>query len=174
MSIGWIDLSIIFQQLIVFGRFQIRIMSNGWRMNSAEWKSNLNIALNANRSLNGTCSAGVECAPLIDELASTSLRESPLSKFRPPSLCFGECGGLRYLYTGHGEKCDFIAEAAGTTVSAGRLQGKQCWMSGPDPVTTCYPRKLHRSISEPVGTLREFMRDKISGEDIRNVRCLTD
>lgn len=183
MSIGWIDLNdYSFNSLLFLERFQIRIMlqSNGWRMNSAEWKSNLSIAINANPVvkwyLQRRCP---ECAPLIDELASGEFAGVSAEQIRAAEVYVLASVEDFVIYTTPevmAEKCDFIsgwskerlfqlADFTGKTVlDVGAGSGRLAFAAA-EKAAWVYA-------SEPVGTLREFMRDKISGEDIRNVRVL--
>lgn len=183
MPLGWInpnDYS--FNSFLFLERFQIRIMlySAGWRVNSDKWKKSMGIALGANPVvrwyLEQRCP---ECASLIAELTVNVPAAIDMEQIRAAEV-YAMAGVEDFVvYTTPkvmAEKCDFIrgwskerlfelADLTGKTVldigaGSGRLTfaaaEKAAWVYA----------------SEPVGTLREFMRDKIVSEGIKNVRVL--
>jgi len=183
MPLGWINTSdYSFNCFLLMERFQIRIMLNsaGWRIDSSDWKRSMGIALNANSVvkwyLERRCP---ECAHLIAELAANAPATTDPKQIRAAEI-YAMAGVEDFVvYTTPevmAEKCDFIrgwrkerlfelADLTGKTVldigaGSGRLTfaaaEKAAWVYA----------------SEPVGTLREFMRDKIKSEGIANVRVL--
>ncbi|NLM62508.1 MAG: class I SAM-dependent methyltransferase [Clostridiales bacterium] len=183
MSLGWIDpKDYSFNSLLLLERFQIQIMlqSNGWRVNRDEWRQNMGIALKANPSvewyLKHRCP---ECASMIDKLLLEAPNVSEPAQVRNAEVYVMSSIEDFIIYTTPevmAEKCDFIrgwskerlfrlADFDGKVVldigaGSGRLTfaaaEKAAWVYA----------------SEPVGTLREFMRDKIAREGISNVRVL--
>lgn len=183
MSKGWInpdDYS--FNSFLLLERFQIRIMlrSTGWRVNSDEWKKSMGIALAANPAvrwyLEKRCP---ECASLTAELTANVPAAIDAGQIRAAEV-YAMLGVEDFIvYTTPevmAEKCDFIrgwskerlfelADLTGKTVlDVGAGSGRLTFAAA-EKAAWVYA-------SEPVGTLREFMRDKIAREGIKNVRVL--
>jgi hypothetical protein len=183
LGIGWIDTNdYSFNCFLLLERFQIRIMlqSCGWCVNSDEWKRYMGIALNANPTimwyLMKRCP---ECAPLISELAANAPAASDARQIREAEGYIMASVEDFVIYTTPevmAEKCDFIrgwkkgrlfelAEFTGKTVlDVGAGSGRLTFAAA-EKAAWVYA-------SEPVGTLREFMRDSIAREGLRNVRVL--
>lgn len=183
MSLGWInpnDYS--FNCFLLLERFQIRIMlnSSGWRVDSEEWKKNMGIALNANPAIKWYLQRRCpECAPVINELVSSAPSVTGAEQIRSAEIYVMAGVEDFVVYTTPevmAEKCDFIrgwskerlfqfADLTGKVVlDAGAGSGRLTFAAA-EKAAWVYA-------SEPVGTLREFMRDKIKNEGISNVRVL--
>ena len=183
MQLGWInpnDYS--FNCFLLLERFQIRIMlqSAGWRVNSDGWKRNMGIALGANPAvkwyLEQRCP---ECASLISELIASAPAVTGTKQIRAAEV-YAMAGVEDFVvYTTPevmAEKCDFIrgwskerlfelAELTDKTVlDVGAGSGRLTFAAAEEAAWVY--------ASEPVGTLREFMLDKIAHEGIKNVRVL--
>ena len=183
MSLGWIDPNdYSFHSFLLLERFQIRIMlrSAGWRVNGEEWKKCMGIALNANPAvrwyLERRCP---ECASLIAELVANAPAIDDVKQIRSAEV-YAMSGVEDFVvYTTPevmAEKCDFIrgwsrehlfelTDLTGKTVlDVGAGSGRLTFAAA-EKAAWVYA-------SEPVGTLREFMRDKIISEGIQNIRVL--
>ena len=183
MSLNWInpnDYS--FNSLLLMERFQIRLMmhSCGWYCDNEEFKRNMGIALNANPAVKWYLSHRCpECASLVEEMAKNVPVVTDAEQIRNAETFILLNVEDFTIYTTPelmAEQCDFIRgwnkerlfELADLTdkivldvgAGSGRLTfaaaEKSAWVYA----------------SEPVGTLREFMRDKIARENIKNVRVL--
>ncbi len=183
MSLNWInpkDYS--FNSFLLLERFQIRLMleANGWLSNKAKWRESMGMALNANPAVKWyfihRCP---ECAPLVEELAAKS--PSPLNgdQIREDEEYTLQSVEDFTIYTtpeAMARQCDFIrgwnkerlfelADLSGKVVlDVGAGSGRLTFAAA--------ERAEWVYAVEPVGTLREFMRDKIKREGIRNVRVL--
>ncbi|MFA7099726.1 MAG: class I SAM-dependent methyltransferase [Eubacteriales bacterium] len=183
MPLGWINPNeYSFNCFLLLERFQIRIMlgSSGWRVDSEEWKKNIGIALKANPAvkwyLQQRCP---ECSAMIAELALNAPAVTDTEQIRSAEL-YAMAGVEDFIVytTPHvmAEKCDFIrgwskerlyqlADLSGKTVlDVGAGSGRLTFAAA-EKAAWVYA-------SEPVGTLREYMRDKINSERIANVRVL--
>ncbi len=183
MLLNWInpeDYS--FNSFLLLERFQIRLMldAGGWGKDKDKWRHSFGIALRANPVVMWYLAQRCpERSSFIEELAQKTADVSDEAEIRK-----SEAYALRsvedfIIYTTPtvmAEKCDFIlgweekrlfdlCDFANKTVldvgaGSGRLSfaaaKKAAWVYA----------------SEPVGTLREFMRDKIAAENIKNVRVL--
>ena len=183
MSIGWInpnDYS--FNCFLLMERFQIRLMlkSGGWWVDMDEWKKSMGIALAANPAvrwyLEKRCP---ECASQIAELCANAPAVMDAEQIRAAEV-YAMSGVEDFVvYTTPevmAEKCDFIrgwskerlfefVDLTGKTVlDVGAGSGRLTFAAA-EKAAWVYA-------SEPVGTLREFMRDKIAREGIKNVRVL--
>jgi len=183
MALGWINSKdYCFNNFLLRERFQIRLMMNagGWRNDKTKWRYSMGVALNANPAvmwyLKQRCP---ECAALVDEIAANAPTLTNVMEIRAAEEYALESVEDHVIYTTPermAEQCDFIrgwnkerlfelTNLTGKIVldvaaGSGRLSfaaaEKAAW------VYAC----------EPVGTLREYMRDKIAKEGIRNVRVL--
>ena len=171
-----------FNSFLLMERFQICLMmkSGSWCNENAEWRRSMGIALNANPAvmwyLKHRCP---ECTSIIDELVANAPQIEEAEQIRKAEIYVLASVEDFVIYTTPevmAEKCDFIrgwnkqhlfslADLTGKTVldigaGSGRLTfaaaEKAAWVYA----------------SEPVGTLREFMRETIVNQDIKNVRVL--
>jgi len=179
MALGWInpeDYS--FNSFLLLERFQIHMMFRPGR--DEKWRRRMGIALNANPAvkwyLEHRCPAR---ASIIAQIAAEAPANPSARKIRKSEVYALASVEDFIIYTTPevmAEQCDFIrgwskerlfslADLTGKTIldigaGSGRLTfaaaEKAAWVYA----------------SEPVGTLREFMRDKIAREGIANVRVL--
>lgn len=171
-----------FQSFLLLERFQIQLMmrEGGWFCDKAKWRSSMGIALAANPAVlwyfMHRCP---ECAALIQELVQNAPAPENAAQVRSAEVC--ALAGVEDFITYTtpevmAQRCDFIlgwskqrlfalADLAGKTVlDVGAGSGRLAFAAA-EKAAWVYA-------SEPVGTLREFMRDKIAREGIRNVRVL--
>jgi 2-polyprenyl-3-methyl-5-hydroxy-6-metoxy-1,4-benzoquinol methylase len=183
MSLNWIDPEeYSFNSFLLLERFQIRLMmeSGGWRNEKEEWRRNMGAALNANPAVKWYFTRRCpECIPIITELTANAPHVTDAEQVRQTEVYALISVEDFTVYTTPevmAEKCDFIrgwskerlfelADFTGKTVlDVG---------AGPGRLTFAAAEKAAWVYtSEPVGTLREFMRDKISKEGIKNIRVL--
>ena len=183
MGLGWInpeDYS--FNSFLLMERFQIRFMmeSGGWRNNKDEWKRSMGAALNAHPAVawyfKRRCP---ECTALVDEImagAPTLTDAAEIRKSEVYALISVEDFTIYTTTEKMAANCDFIrgwnkerlfalADLTGKTVlDVGAGSGRLAFAAA-EKAAWVYA-------SEPVGTLREFMREKIKREGIKNVRVL--
>lgn len=183
MFLNWINPEeYSFNSFLLIERFQIRLMMelSGWRNEKAEWKYNMGVALNANPAvmwcLMRRCP---ECASIIAELTASVPEVRDSEQIRSAEIYALASVEDFTVYTTPevmAEKCDFIrgwnkehlfglADLIGKIVlDVGAGSGRLTFAAA-EKAAWVYA-------SEPVGTLREFMRDKIAKESIQNVRIL--
>ena len=183
MGLGWInpeDYS--FNSFLLLERFQIRLMmdSGGWRNNKEEWRHSMGVALKANPAVmwyfKKRCP---ECSSLIDEITSTSPMLDDLAEVRKAEVYALASVEDFTIYTTPelmAANCDFISGwrkdrlydlvdlTNKTVLDVGAGSGRLTFAAA-EKAAWVYA-------SEPVGTLREFMRDKIASENIMNIRVL--
>ena len=183
MALNWInpeDYS--FNSFLLLERFQIRLMmeAGGWRNEKEEWLYCMGAALNANPAvmwyLKRRCP---ECAALVDEVAANAPALTDAAEVRKAEIYALASVEDFTVYTTPeimADNCDFIrgwskdrlyelADLTGkTALDVGAGSGRLTFAAA-EKAAWVYA-------SEPVGTLREFMRDKIAREGIQNVRVL--
>jgi len=183
MSFRWIkpeDYS--FNSFLLLERFQIATMMNsgGWRNEKAEWRHNMGVALNANPAvkwyLERRCP---ECATIIADIANNAPVVTDAKMVRDAEMYALASVEDFTIYTTPelmAEQCDFIrgwskerlfelVDLTGKTVlDVGAGSGRLTFAAA-EKAAWVYA-------SEPVGTLREFMRKKIAQEGIKNIRVL--
>ncbi|MCL2629058.1 MAG: class I SAM-dependent methyltransferase [Oscillospiraceae bacterium] len=183
MSFNWInpnDYS--FASFLLLERFQIRLMmgSCGWFSDKKLWKTNMGIALNANPVVKWYLARrSPESAELITELCKDAPAVTDEDEIRNAEIFTLQSVEDFVIHTTPehmSAKCDYIkgwseerlfdlADFSDKTVlDVGAGSGRLTFAVA-DIAKWVYA-------SEPVGTLREFMRDKVEKEDIKNIRIL--
>ena len=171
-----------FNSFLLLERFQIALMmkSGGWRNDNTEWKRSMGIALAANPAvrwyLEKRCP---EAVSIISELVNNAPPTTDTGQVRAAELYTLESVEDFTIYTTPelmGDRCDFIrgwdkrhlfelADLRGKIVlDVGAGSGRLTFAAA-EKAAWVYA-------SEPVGTLREYMRDKIKADGIKNVRVL--
>jgi len=179
MGFGWIKPEeYSFHSLLLFERFQISYMFRPGRED--KWRRHMGIALNANPAvkwyLERRCP---ERAGIIAQIAAEAPVTENARKIREAEVYVIESAEDFMIYTtpeAMAERCDFIrgwnkqrlfslADFTGKTVlDVGAGSGRLTFAAA--------EKAMWVYASEPAGTLREFMREKIARENIRNVRVL--
>ena len=171
-----------FNSFLLLERFQIALMFEhcAWSRDKAHWKHNMGIALKANPAVKwyfeNSCP---EYASVITELANNASTDTDAIQIRDAEIYILASVEDFITYTTPvvmDEKCDFIRgwdkERLFELVD---LQGKVVLDVGAGSGRLTFAAAEKASCvyaSEPVGTLREYMRDKIKTEGIKNVRVL--
>ncbi|MCL2003570.1 MAG: class I SAM-dependent methyltransferase [Oscillospiraceae bacterium] len=183
MSLNWINPEeYSFNSFLLLERFQIRSMMNsgGWRNDKAEWRYSMGVALNANPAvkwyLKRRCP---ECAALVDEIAANAPALTDAAEIRKAEVYALVSVEDFTIYTTPEKmaaNCDFIRGwnkerlfsltdlTSKTVLDVGAGSGRLAFAAA-EKAAWVYA-------SEPVGTMREFMREKIARENIKNVRVL--
>ena len=183
MALGWInpeDYS--FNSFLLLERFQIYLMMNliSQRADRTEWRSSMAIALGANPAVKEyfvrRCP---ECVSQINEIASSAPLNTDCLEVRKAEIyCLASMEDFTIYTTPEvmAEQCDFIrgwskarlfelADLSGKVVlDVGAGSGRLTFAAA-EKAAWVYA-------SEPVGTLREFIREKCANEGIGNVRVL--
>ena len=180
LQLNWIDpKAYSLNSLLLFERFQIRLMLVGYR-SDAQWKENMGIALNANPAVRWYLAHRCpECASVVDALTAQAPAESDSARIRAAEeYVLGSVEDF-VMYTTPEKmetNCDFIrgwqkerlfeaVDLTGKTVlDVGAGSGRLTFAAA-EKAAWVYA-------SEPVETLRAFMREKSEREGIRNVRVL--
>ena len=182
MGLNWIDANdYSFNAFLLLERFQIKMMtdSKGWRNEDEKWTRSMGIALAANPAVKWYLARRCpECAEAIESLAANAppASEKEIREAEVYALASVEDFTVYTTPEVMAEKCDFIrgwnkerlfslADFANKIVlDVGAGSGRLTFAAA-EKAAFVYA-------SEPVGTLREFMRDKIKREQIKNVRVL--
>lgn len=183
MALNWIDPNdYSFNAFLLMERFQIRLMMDAgvWRNDHEEWKRSMGVALNANPGVRWYFARRCpECVPVLEQLTANAPTNADAEEVRRAEVYALQSVEDFTVYTTPevmAEKCDFIrgwnkerlfelADFTGKTVlDVGAGSGRLTFAAA-EKAAWVYA-------SEPVGTLREFMRDKIAAEGIQNVRVL--
>ena len=183
MFLNWINPEdYAFNSFLLFEQFQIRLMmeTGGWRNNKAEWRRCMGIALNANPAVawyfQTLCP---ECSDLISEIKIDAPKLTDAKEIRKAEIYALASVEDFTIYTTPelmAEQCDFIRgwnkkhlfELAELTdkivLDVGAGSGRLTFAAA-EKAAWVYA-------SEPVGTMRKFMRKKCIGEGIKNIRVL--
>ncbi|MDR0964590.1 MAG: class I SAM-dependent methyltransferase [Clostridium sp.] len=181
MALGWInpnDYS--FESLLLFEQFQIRIMlySSGWRIDNEKWRRYMGVALYANPAvawyLKKRCP---ECADIVDALMVDAKAETDPVVIRAAEVYVLSGVEDFVIYTTPermDSACDFIYawdksrlfEMADfdskTVLDCGSGSGRLAFAAA--------EKAKFVVASEPVGTLREYLREKIARDGITNIK----
>ena len=183
MSLDWIkpeDFS--FNSFLLMDRFQIKLMfqSNGWRNSKAEWRQCMGIALNANPAVKWFFEHKCpEARAVINKIVTEeNVNDDPIEIRKAEVYTLGSVEDF-IIYTKPelmDKSCDFIyawekrrllemADFSGKTVlDVGSGSGRLTFAAA-EQAEWVYS-------SEPVDSLREYLRDKIKRESIRNIRVV--
>ena len=181
MGLGWINAEdYSFNSFLLLERFQIRVImdSGGWRNNKDEWRKSMGISLVANPAvkwyLEHKCP---DRADALNEIAANAPALTEPSEIRAAEVYALASVEDFIIYTTPevmAEKCDFICgwcekrlfELADftdkTVLDVGAGSGRLTFAAA--------QKAAWVYASEPVGTLREFMRAKAVREGVKNVR----
>jgi SAM-dependent methyltransferase len=183
MGLGWInpeDYS--FNSFLLMERFQIHLMmeSGSWRNDKDEWKISMGIALNANPAVKWYMEHKCpECAAVISELTANAPAAADIAAVRKAEVYALASVEDFTIYTRPGQmktNCDFIrgwnkerlyemTDFSGRVVlDVGAGSGRLTFAAA-EKAAWVYA-------SEPVDTLREYMRKIIAENKMGNVRVL--
>ncbi|HOG01252.1 MAG: putative methyltransferase YcgJ [Firmicutes bacterium ADurb.Bin248] len=178
MSFNWIDVEgFSFNALLLMERFQLRYMFESRREN-ANWRRNMGLALAGNPAVAWYVARRCpECAAIVEEIAASAPSGAGAAEIRAaevavlasvedftlytkPEIMDASCD---FIYGWNRERLFELADFADKTVlDVGSGSGRLAFAAA--------ERAKEVYASEPVGTLREYLRDKIKREGIRNVR----
>lgn len=183
LGLGWIDADdYSFNAFLLMERFQIAHMFNqsGWRNNNDEWKHNMGIALNANPAVKwyfiNRCP---ECTGIVEDLSKNAPNTTDLNEIRnaevyslasvedfivhtTPEVMFEKCDYIR----GWNKQrlFDLVDLNQKVVLDVGAGSGRLTFAAA-EKAKWVYA-------SEPVRTMREFIRDEIARKNIKNIRVL--
>ena len=181
MGLGWInpeDYS--FNSFLLMERFQIRLMmeSGGWRNNKDEWKYSMGVALNANPAVKWyLVNRCPECATVVHEITESTPRVTDMAEIRKaevyalastedfvthttPEVMETNC---QYIRDWDKERLYELAYFKDKTVlDVGAGSGRLTFAAA------ALAKEVYAS--EPVETMREFIRAKAKRERITNIR----
>jgi 2-polyprenyl-3-methyl-5-hydroxy-6-metoxy-1,4-benzoquinol methylase len=183
LGLGWINPEeYSFNSFLLMERFQIRLImrSGGWRNDKAEWRRCMGVALNANPAvrwfLERKCP---ECVDFVRDVAESAPALADPAEIRKAEVYALASAEDFVVYTTPevmAEKCDFIrgwsAErlyalvglAGKTVLDIGAGSGRLTFAAA-EKAAWVYA-------SEPVDTLREFMRGEAARRGLQNIRVL--
>lgn len=177
MALNWINVEeFSFLSFLLLEKFQIRLVFEN--RGREEWRGNMGVALRYNPSVKWyfvhRCP---ECAPVIEEIAAaapdglgaeeirraevyTLASAEDFVTYTRPEIMDTHCS---FIYGWNKERLFELADFAGKIVlDVGSGSGRLAFAAA--------ERAREVYASEPVGTLREYLRDKIAREGIGNVR----
>ncbi|MCL2771941.1 MAG: class I SAM-dependent methyltransferase [Oscillospiraceae bacterium] len=181
MGRGWIKAKeISFNCFLLFERFQIRGMFGSWKSEDKKWLQNMSVALKYNPAvkwyLQYKCP---ECSKFIEEVAAKSIGEVPPEEVRKAEIFVIDGVEDFVTYTKPeimDSNCDFIYAwdksrlfelvdfKDKTVLDVGSGSGRLAFAAAE------FAKEVYAS--EPVDTLREYLRDKIASENIKNMRVV--
>jgi SAM-dependent methyltransferase len=183
MALNWINPEeFSFNCFLLMDRFQIRLMmdSGGWRNNKAEWRQSMGVALNANPVVKWFFEHKCpECAAIVKEIADSAPVIMDVAEIRKAEIYTIISVEDFAIYTKPwimDNSCDFIkgwnkerlyemADFSGKIIlDVGSGSGRLTFAAA-EIAEWVYS-------SEPVDNLREYLRDKITKEGIKNVRVV--
>lgn len=177
MALNWIDVNdFSFNSFLLMERFQIRLICGNQRQE--EWRFNMGIALRYHPEVKWYFQHRCpECASVVEEIAAAAPEGLGTEELRRAELYALASAEDFVTYTrpeGMDTCCNFIrgwkkerlfelADFAGKTVlDVGSGSGRLAFAAA--------ERARQVYASEPVGTLREYLRDRIAREGIKNIR----
>lgn len=180
MSLNWIKPEeYSFNSFLLLERFQLAMMlkQEGWRNNKEEWRHAMGIALKANPAVawyfKHRCP---ECTAIVDNLIKNAPESSNIREAEMYALLSVEDFIIYTTPEEMAKKCDFIRGWSKERLfKIVDLEGKTVLDvgAGSGRLTFAAAEKAAQVYaSEPMGTLREFMRNKIAKEGIKNIRVL--
>ncbi len=182
LHLNWIDPEdYSFNSFLLLERFQIELMlrSGGWHGDKETWEKAMGVALRANPAVRWYLTRRCpECASIVEELtenappaAGEQIREAEkyvllsvedFTIYTTPEAMASHCDFIRGWSK---ERLFSLCDLSGKTVlDVGAGSGRLAFAAA-EKAAWVYA-------SEPVGTLREFMRDRIRRDGIKNVRVL--
>jgi SAM-dependent methyltransferase len=181
MALNWINPEeYSFNSFLLMERFQIRLMmqSGGWRNDKDEWRRGMGIALNANPAVKWYFERRCpECADIIKDLTANTPMVTDAAEIHKaevyvlasvedfvthttPEVMAANC---HYIKAWDKERLYEMADFNGKVVlDVGAGSGRLTFASA------AYAKEVYAT--EPVGTLREFIREKAARERIGNIR----
>lgn len=178
MPLGWIKVEdFSFNALLLFERFQIRLMMDNWN-NWDEARKHLGIALAYNPAVRWYLPARCpECAPFVESVVKDAPQGLTAEAVRRSEVFVMEATEDFVIYTQPAlmdTHCDFIyAWDEARLFEMADLTGKVVLDVGSGSGRLAFAAaKKARMVyaSEPVDMLREYLRDKIEREHITNLR----
>ena len=180
MPLNWIEPeNYSFNSFLLLERFQLAMMLEygGWRNDKEDWRKAMGIALKANPAIawyfKHRCP---ECTAIIDDIIKNAPEAGDIREAELYAMLSVEDFIIYTTPEVMAERCDFIrgwskerlfeiVELDGKTVlDVGAGSGRLTFAAA-EKAAWVYA-------SEPVGTLREFIRSKSAKEGIRNIRVL--
>jgi SAM-dependent methyltransferase len=177
MALGWINLEdYAFNSFLLLERFQIHMMFRPGR--DDKWRRSMGIALNANPAvrwyLERRCPARAE---IIAEIAAEAPSKPSAHKIRKAEIYALECAEDFVTFTTPevmGTNCHYIrAWDKERLFEMAQFEGKVVLDVGSGSGRLAFAaaeRAKEVYASEPVGTLREFIREKAAREGVTNIR----
>lgn len=181
MSLNWINVEdYSFNSFLLMERFQIRMIMqySGWRNNKDEWRDNMGVALNVNPAVKWYIEHKCpDCKEIIKDITVnaptitdiTEIRKAEVYvlasvedfvTFTTPEVMGTNC---HYIYAWDKERLYEMADFKDKVVlDVGSGSGRLTFAAA------ALAKEVYAS--EPVETLREFIRNKAKSESITNIR----